>query len=221
MTRISWLIWYLGWKLWKRSSRRAWFSRIYFSKWNNKTSTIGWKNKRNKQWTKRNIRRKCRKNRRRKFQKIFRKISFSKYHIPDFFPGNSKFTNFEKGLCYFASIKALSQNFELPTNCVGGVIDKISRQFRQYLHPLQPVDDPKFLHGADFWRQKTLSEKSLNLTIFLNNEFQMFLVINACTVLFMQCGFALLEAGAVRAKNVTNILIKNLLDACEYKFKSL
>lgn len=36
----------------------------------------------------------------------------------------------------------------------------------------------------------------------------MFLVINACTVLFMQCGFALLEAGAVRAKNVTNILIK-------------
>ena len=33
-------------------------------------------------------------------------------------------------------------------------------------------------------------------------------------VFFMQCGFALLEAGTVRAKNTKNILLKNMLDAC-------
>ena len=33
-------------------------------------------------------------------------------------------------------------------------------------------------------------------------------------ILSMQGGFALLEAGTVRAKNTKNILLKNLLDAC-------
>ncbi|KAL1524871.1 hypothetical protein AB1Y20_019751 [Prymnesium parvum] len=41
-----------------------------------------------------------------------------------------------------------------------------------------------------------------------------FLLICGAFVFFMQTGFALLEAGTVRAKNAKNILMKNLLDAC-------
>ncbi|KAG8460168.1 hypothetical protein KFE25_014313 [Diacronema lutheri] len=41
-----------------------------------------------------------------------------------------------------------------------------------------------------------------------------YLIWAAVLVFFMQCGFAMVEAGTVRAKNTKNILIKNLLDAC-------
>ena len=33
-------------------------------------------------------------------------------------------------------------------------------------------------------------------------------------IFFMQCGFAFMEAGAVRSKNTVNILLKSWLDLC-------
>jgi Amt family ammonium transporter len=46
----------------------------------------------------------------------------------------------------------------------------------------------------------------------LSNSF--LLVLSAALVFFMQAGFAMLCAGAVREKNVQNTMLKNLLDAC-------
>lgn len=41
-----------------------------------------------------------------------------------------------------------------------------------------------------------------------------FILIAAILVIFMQAGFALVEAGLTRAKNVANIMMKNLMDFC-------
>lgn len=56
-----------------------------------------------------------------------------------------------------------------------------------------------------------LEQNSLERTFAINN---LFILISAILVLFMQAGFAMLEAGFNAAKNVVNILCKNLLDMC-------
>jgi ammonium transporter, Amt family len=53
----------------------------------------------------------------------------------------------------------------------------------------------------------TLSEVITGLNVF-------FLLFAGAAVFMMQAGFAMLCAGSVRQKNVKNIMLKNLLDAC-------
>lgn len=56
---------------------------------------------------------------------------------------------------------------------------------------------------------KDVAEASLSLDISLNN---VWLLLATFLVMFMQPGFALIEAGFTRSKNTSNILMKNLMD---------
>jgi Amt family ammonium transporter len=50
-----------------------------------------------------------------------------------------------------------------------------------------------------------------DIQVLLDN---VWILVAAILVIFMQAGFALVEAGMTRAKNVSNIMMKNLMDFC-------
>ena len=47
-----------------------------------------------------------------------------------------------------------------------------------------------------------------------DNLYGVWYLIGAALVFWMQAGFAMVEAGFTRAKNIGNILMKNLMDFC-------
>lgn len=47
-----------------------------------------------------------------------------------------------------------------------------------------------------------------------DTTFGIWFLIGAIMVFFMQCGFAMVEAGFTRIKNTGNIIMKNLMDFC-------
>ena len=59
-----------------------------------------------------------------------------------------------------------------------------------------------------------IAENSSSLGPQLEARRTLFLVICAALAFFMQAGFAMVCAGAVRKKNVRNTMMKNMLDAC-------
>ena len=59
---------------------------------------------------------------------------------------------------------------------------------------------------------KLIEKQSSELEVIKFNMNSMFLVIMGSIIILMQAGFGFLEAGSIRAKNTTNILIKNFVD---------
>ena len=68
-----------------------------------------------------------------------------------------------------------------------------------------------FISSAFAQEEPTPEERLADIILAVDTFWFLF---GAFVVFFMQAGFAMVEAGFVRSKNTTNILMKNVLDAC-------
>ena len=67
---------------------------------------------------------------------------------------------------------------------------------------------PTVAFGAE---EASIQEVAQGLQTTLDN---VWILVAAALVLFMQAGFSLVEAGMIRAKSVGNVMMKNLMDLC-------
>lgn len=68
-------------------------------------------------------------------------------------------------------------------------------------------------HETDYESLYQISgNRTSELVLFMEGVDELFLVLMGAIIIFMQAGFGFLEAGSIRAKNTTNILIKNFAD---------
>mmetsp|Transcript_9350 Transcript_9350/g.34302 ORF Transcript_9350/g.34302 Transcript_9350/m.34302 type:complete len:490 (-) Transcript_9350:247-1716(-) len=90
-------------------------------------------------------------------------------------------------------------------------------QVSEYLNTLNPTLDASpllsVLCPAEGFQGRHLQEAPDAAQVAADVDVQ-FLLTSGYLVFIMQAGFAMLEAGSVRAKNTINVLLKNVLDAC-------
>ena len=81
--------------------------------------------------------------------------------------------------------------------------------FRAGLLPAGAIGAGLLLSAAPAWGAEAITPDDVQ-----TNLDNVFVLVSAVLVIFMQAGFALVEAGLTRAKSVANIMMKNLMDFC-------
>ena len=67
---------------------------------------------------------------------------------------------------------------------------------------------------ANLSQEEQIQLVNQHFVVLSENVDLLFQILMGSLIILMQAGFGFLEAGSVRAKNTTNILIKNYADLC-------